>query len=314
MVTTSTSSSRGRSKRLIVSLLPGLVLMLSLGLTHAPIAHADGYIGAFTATTANSAGDYMNLPPVLNDPTAIVMATPNWNPNGKAGVFDNHQIGVWFNKGVGVWSILNEDGSAMPVGASFNVRYVSGSTVSGSYFNDFTVTATSTNTHSDVTYINNSFTNGQPGLNIILTQNWNPGGVLIGTSNNHAVGLWYDTSVQEWAIFNEDSATMPLGASFNVAATLPSALPQEAFVQTATTNNTSYNSTCINNPYLDGSNVQVAWTTPVWNPVGVASQGPIITDPLGVWYDKALAQWCIFDETSNPMPVGASFNVFVFEG
>jgi hypothetical protein len=69
-----------------------------------------------------------------NNPTAILMVTPNWNPpNHEGGVYNRHPIGVWYTK-VGKWSIFNqveqgqqaEDISiSMPHGAAFNVQVLS---------------------------------------------------------------------------------------------------------------------------------------------------------------------------------------------
>jgi len=75
--------------------------------------------------------------------------------------------------------------------------------------------ANSTNIFSNVTIIDHPQCNGNPNAVLILTPNWNPGGSG-GTYNNHATGVYYDTASQRWAIFNEDSAVMPLNAAFNV--------------------------------------------------------------------------------------------------
>lgn len=73
------------------------------------------------ATLANSVGNWtaLNNPVTNNNPNAIVFATPNWNPGGAGGVYDNHPIGVWYTGTR--WAIFNEDLAAIPNGASFNV-------------------------------------------------------------------------------------------------------------------------------------------------------------------------------------------------
>jgi serine/threonine protein kinase len=70
------------------------------------------------------------------------------------------------------------------------------------------------NISSNSTYLNNPLANGNPDAFISVTQNWNPGDN--GTYNDHPVGVWYDAGEERWAIFNQDRATMPDGASFNV--------------------------------------------------------------------------------------------------
>lgn len=53
------------------------------------------------------------------EPNAILIVTPNWNPGGAGGVYDNHAIGVWYTDGH--WAIFNQDLVPMPAGAGFNV-------------------------------------------------------------------------------------------------------------------------------------------------------------------------------------------------
>ena len=48
---------------------------------------------------------------------------------------------------------------------------------------------------------------------MLITSNWNPPGQS-GVYNDHATGVWYNGS--QWAIYNQDLAAMPPGASFNV--------------------------------------------------------------------------------------------------
>ena len=75
--------------------------------------------------------------------------------------------------------------------------------------------ATSNNISANSTYINNRRINGNPDAVLSVTQSWNPGGGE-GTYNNHPVGVWYDRSREQWAIFNQDRSAMPSGAAFNM--------------------------------------------------------------------------------------------------
>ena len=54
---------------------------------------------------------------------------------------------------------------------------------------------------------------GKPGAVVLVTPNWNPGGVG-GLYHDHPIGVYYYGN--RWAIFNQDMAPMPPGASFNV--------------------------------------------------------------------------------------------------
>jgi len=163
-----------------------------------------------TATTANSAGDYTDINNSLtnNQPNAELFVTPNWNPNGVGGVYDNHVLGVWYHSGK--WSIFHEDGTAIPNGASFNVS-VQPSSVSGLFIH----TATAANSTANYTRMDNAFLNNNPNAIAFVTPNWNPGGIG-GTFNNQAIGVFYDTATSKWCIFNQFGAAIPNGAAFNV--------------------------------------------------------------------------------------------------
>jgi hypothetical protein len=76
--------------------------------------------------------------------------------------------------------------------------------------------ATVGNSSGNSTYLDHPLLNGSPNAKILITQNWNPGGGLGGTDNPHFVGVWYSSGSDRWAIFNQDGASMPVGASFNV--------------------------------------------------------------------------------------------------
>jgi hypothetical protein len=84
-------------------------------------------------------------------------------------------------------------GSGTPV---FIHRAISGANIVGHY-----------------TRIDHPLTNGDPNAILIVTPNWNPGGVG-GVANNHSIGVFYKDG--RWAIFNQDSAAMPDKAAFNV--------------------------------------------------------------------------------------------------
>jgi hypothetical protein len=181
-----------------------------------PYTNANCYV--HTATASNSAGDYTVLDNVHanGNPWALIWVTPNWNPGNRGGVYDNHNIGVWYDSAIGRWAIFNQDRTAIPAGASFNVyvqTYI--------YYPDWYVhTATSANIMGNFTVLNDSRINGVPGHLLLVTPNWNPptgnGTPGSGVYNNHAIGVWYDSAIGRYAIFNQDITAIPSGASFNV--------------------------------------------------------------------------------------------------
>jgi len=73
------------------------------------------------ATVANTSANITSIdhPHCNNDPNAILIVTPNWNPGGAGGTYNNHPIGVYYNGTR--WTIFNQDIAAMPVNAAFNV-------------------------------------------------------------------------------------------------------------------------------------------------------------------------------------------------
>ena len=95
-----------------------------------------------------------------------------------------------------------QEGEPIPDGAAFDSAFVH--------------RATPDNISANSTYLDNPLTNDNPNVILYITQNFNPGGEG-STYNDHPVGVWYDPSVQRWAIFNQDREAMPNGAAFNVA-------------------------------------------------------------------------------------------------
>jgi len=76
--------------------------------------------------------------------------------------------------------------------------------------------ATAANINANVTTIDHPHCNGNPNAILIVTQNFNPGGVG-GTYNNSAIGVFYNPFTNRWTIFNQDTgAFIPVNAAFNV--------------------------------------------------------------------------------------------------
>jgi hypothetical protein len=75
-------------------------------------------------TGVNTAGDYTTIDnPLCNgDPNAILIVTPNYNPGGGSGTYNNHPVGVFY---IGArWAIFNQDLASMLNNAAFNVLVV----------------------------------------------------------------------------------------------------------------------------------------------------------------------------------------------
>ncbi|HKQ39275.1 MAG TPA: hypothetical protein VJ063_14450 [Verrucomicrobiae bacterium] len=104
----------------------------SIEITTGPIRSIGAGIGTSTpvfihrATAANIDANTTNIdhPLCNNDPNAILIVTPNWNPGGLGSTYLNHPIGVYYNAITLKWAIFNQDIAAMPPNAAFNVLVV----------------------------------------------------------------------------------------------------------------------------------------------------------------------------------------------
>jgi hypothetical protein len=162
-------------------------------------------------TDANSRGDYTYLahPRIDGDPDAVVLARPSPAQGGQAGAAYVHNIGVWYEPEAQRWAVFNQDRAAVPAGSAFEVAIPPAD-------RGFVHRAALLNTVGNATYLDDPLINGEPGAEISVTQNWNPGGGN-GVYNDHPVGVLYDEDVEKWSVYNEDGARMPEGAAFNVA-------------------------------------------------------------------------------------------------
>jgi hypothetical protein len=254
---------------------------------------AQGTKFVHTASASNIISNWTIIDHALlnGNPDAILFVTQNWNPSGTGGIYNNAEIGVWYDGAN--WAIFNQDLTAIPEGAAFNVFVHSGS-------NDFVHTAVASNIISNWTTLDNPALNGDPSAIFLVTQNWNPGGTG-GTYNTAETGVWYDGS--NWAIYNQNLAAIPENSAYNVYVHSGS----EDFVHTATAGNIISNWTVIDNPELNSNPNAIFFVTQNWNPGGT---GGIYNDAeIGVWYDGS--KWAVFNQNLAAMPEGASFNVYL---
>lgn len=178
---------------------------------------ANGTAIKHTATTLNTTANltFIDDPATNNKPNALLYVSHNWGASG--GVYNNHATGVFYHQASGKWGIFNEDLSAFPVGAVYNVFVVDGENA-----NAFIHT---TGKPSGVTpYI--SFLN-HPGLNsnsvILVTHNFSPGGISNNKYDTSSVGVGMKSSLS-WLIQSMDKVTrIDSGTTFNVL--IASALP-----------------------------------------------------------------------------------------
>ncbi len=109
---------------------------------------------------------------------ALCQVTQNWNPGGGGGTYNPKNIGIYLAGDR--WAIFNQDGSAMPVGAAFNVRIAAAN-------RSFVHRVAPDNLQGHVTIIRRPELDGKPEVMLLITPNWNPGGSG-GVYNNHPIG------------------------------------------------------------------------------------------------------------------------------
>lgn len=165
----------------------------------------------YRATDENSHGDYTYIsdPSIDGDPHAVVVAAPTQDQVGTGASTYEHNVGVWYEPVRKRWAIFNQDRAPVQVGSTFKVVIPRKSL-------RFIHHANALNTAGNYTYLDDPLINHRPNAVFAVTQNWNPGGGP-GVYNDHPVGTQYDEKLGKWAVYNEDGASIPSGASFNIA-------------------------------------------------------------------------------------------------
>jgi hypothetical protein len=184
-----------------------------------------------------------------------------------------------------------------------------------------------------MTYVDNPSTNGNSLVRLIVTPNLSPNGQAA-TPNYHPIGVWYDSDVQKWAIYNEDFAPMPWGAAFNVrvlydqdkcaplASGSDSPLSYNGWIFLGTDN--------VPQPTTDYDWNAVILLTHNWSPAGTSSCCNYFDGYTGVWYhNRGDANppydwhWFIYRQVRGkiyqpltgdpevPAPAGLAFNTAV---
>lgn len=276
---------------------PHVPVARPLGCPACPPSYPDGTSAAWphTATAANSAANYTILDNshTDNQPNAILMVSQFWNyPPGSAGVFNNHNIGVRYNGNK--WTIFNQDGSAIPVGATFDFAVQPASSSA------FVATATAQTIQGDYTLLSNPSLNNNPNAMILVTPVYG----VTGMYQNHPIGVWYDGS--QWTIYNEDATAMQPGEMFNVVLSVP--LNGPCFQQHATLSNTAYNYTTLSDGFSSNG---LIFETHNWGSVGTYLNHPIGAFIYGSPWGSANAHAAIFNEDAATMFTGTTFNYCV---
>jgi len=163
--------------------------------------------------------------------------------------------------------------------------------------------ATNLNSTSNWTTIDNPNTNSNPTAKLFITHDYSGSGS--GVYNNHVTGLWYSTGSSKWTIFNEDSGNVPIVVNSAYHILVADETQSTVFQHTARPSNIIGNWTVLSHPDLDGKpNARILVTQIIMAPDYLYNNKEV-----GVWYNGS--KWAIFNENSDVMKDGASFNVLV---
>jgi hypothetical protein len=165
-----------------------------------------------TATTANTVGavTYMDCASLNGSNHYYVFASQNWNPPGSTGVYNDSPIGLWYSADGPAdpalknrWAIVNQDGSNIPLGASFNVMYI-GEVASPEVFLHYTSIEDVGRTY---TILDHPAVNDDPNARLVIAYYMGMGGNPPTNTLNHNLAVYYiptSPSTGRWAIINED--------------------------------------------------------------------------------------------------------------
>jgi hypothetical protein len=167
--------------------------------------------------------------------------------------------------------------------------------------------ANDANSRGDYTFMGDPSIDEDPNAVLIVSPGSDAGRSGTGSYDHH-IGVWYEPGARRWAIFNQDRAPVPAGATFRVEVPRASA----GFVHRADLLNTAGNYTYVDNRLTNGKPGAKLSVTQNWNPGG---GGGVYNDhPVDTVYDTQVQQWAIRNRDGGPIPEGAAFNVAVSAG
>jgi hypothetical protein len=149
-----------------------------------------------TATTANTVGavTYMDCASLNGSNHYYVFASQNWNPPGSTGVYNDSPIGLWYSADGPAdpalknrWAIVNQDGSNIPLGASFNVMYI-GEVASPEVFLHYTSIEDVGRTY---TILDHPAVNDDPNARLVIAYYMGMGGNPPTNTLNHNLAVYY---------------------------------------------------------------------------------------------------------------------------
>ena len=154
------------------------------------------------------------------------------------------------------------------------------------------------NTQENWFYVEHESLNTQPAARLLATPYFTGA-----ATNTRPFGVWYDSFVQRWSVFNQDISPMPIGAGYQ--AFVPAVGPGNFLHQTPASGFIG-SETLLDDPSVNGNPDAIIVATQNWNPSGSA----------GVYNDAVISirgyadnNWRIRSNQSS-IPNAASFNVY----
>lgn len=224
--------------------------------------------------------------------------THNFNPGGGAGVYQPNHIGLYYASEK--WRFYDEDKNDFIKNTNYNILIPG--IGSGSYAHTTSVD----NNVNNYSLIDHPKLNNDPSAQIYVSHMFNPGGGS-GTYHSHNVGLFYNTSEDKWAIYNEDQAAMEKDISFNLVF-IPSNSSVKTFVHTVDGGNLDGHITVLDHPSLNSNPNAKIIVNHVYNPGGTLF-GKYNDHPIGVFYNGT--KWAIYNEDKADLDLGLGFNVMI---
>jgi hypothetical protein len=145
---------------------------------------------------------------------------------------------------------------------------------------------------------------------ILITPNVDPNGANEFVSD-HPVGAYYNPTLKQWGVLNEDGASMGIGAQFNVMIGSKASNGGSEIVTKAKSKNTAGSFVLVNSPTTNGNPNAAVFETPNCDPGGTG--GTFDTATTGVeYFQSPTDEAAVFQEDSSSMALGSSFNVLAF--
>jgi hypothetical protein len=166
---------------------------------HSPDAGTIPGYPAGTMTQISVSGDGLDA----HADRVVLVTRDSADPPGSGTLLEEHApFGASYASGH--WYIAHLDASTMFVGGSYHVYWQEPSLTA------FRHVASGANIAGDYTLLDHPLLNAQLCARFHVAQSAD------GTLNPHQIGVYYNGTRQQWAIFNQDKTAMPAGAEFHV--------------------------------------------------------------------------------------------------